>query len=45
MCGGLNREGCLFKILAQRGGAYYRGGLNRAFMVCQKAAVCNIDKQ
>ena len=30
MCGGLNREGGLFKILAQR------GGLNRAFTVVQQ---------
>ena len=33
MCEGLNREGGLFKILAERGGAYKRGGLNRAFTV------------
>ena len=26
---GLNREGGLFKILAQKGGVYERGGLNR----------------
>ena len=36
MCGGgLNWEGGLFEILAQRGGAYQRVGLIRAFTVRQ----------
>ena len=31
--GGLMERGGLLEILAQRGGAYYRGGLNRVFTV------------
>ena len=40
--GRLDREGALvFKILAYKGGAYLRGGLNRVFIVCIKIFVQN----
>ena len=35
--GGGGVMGNLFTISAQRGGAYYRGGLDRAFTVLAKA--------